>query len=190
MGPDLKTKIIAGDLPPKSYTPTAFNSPLRKDVVQADMPTQITRTREEASDPRRPPKRPVPRTGGTMYHGTGSIDARVIHGSIPSFMEKKTKKSKRGKGNCRGKDFVFQDARKLRIDGLNAAKEAYTRSGAMLGGITASPKMVLDVHTTNKRESPDWIHQYENNAYLKARVNGMRRSPHGVKAAHTLRRLG
>merc|ERR1712151_1470982 len=84
--PDLKTKIIAGDLPPKSYTPTAFDSPLRKDVVQADMPTQITRTREEASDPRRPPKRPVPRTGGTMYHGTGSIDARVIHGSIPSFM--------------------------------------------------------------------------------------------------------
>ena len=34
------------------------------------------------------------------------------------------------------------------------------------------------------------INQYENNAYLRARVNGMRRSPHGVKAAHTLRRLG
>ena len=78
----------------------------------------------------------------------------------------------------------------MRVDGLAAAKQAYARSGAMLGAIDASPKMVLDVHTTNKREQPEHLHQYENNAYLRARVNGMRRSPHGVKAAHTIRRLG
>jgi len=208
--PDLKTRIVAANLPDKTYTPTSFDNPLRKDVIQADMPTQVTRTREESSDPRSPAKRPVPKISGTIYHGTGSLDPKVIHGTIPSFMEKKnkekcnkkkcTKKSKskltkrrsdnkNSRSNCRNKDFVFQDARKLRVDGLAAAKQAYARSGAMLGAIDASPKMVLDVHTTNKREQPD-IHQYENNAYLRARVNGMRRSPHGVKAAHTIRRLG
>ena len=72
---------------------------------------------------------------------------------------------------------------------MAAAKQAYTRAGAMLGAIDGSPKFVLDVHTTNKREKPD-IAQYENNAYLKSRVNGMRRSPHGVKAAHTMRKFG
>ena len=209
--PDIKTRIIAADLPPRTYTPTSFDNPLRKDVIQADMPTQITRTREESSDPRHPAKRPVTKVQGTLYHGTGSLDPKVIHGTIPSFIEKKktekkscnkkkcTKKTKlskrrggsdhRSKSNCRNKDYVFQDARKMRVDGLAAAKEAYARSGAMLGGITASPKMVLDVHTTNKREKPD-IFQYENNAHLRSRVNGMRRSPAGVKAAHTLRRLG
>jgi hypothetical protein len=206
--PDLKTRIIAADLPPRTYTPTSFDNPLRKDVIQADMPTMVTRTREESSDPRHPAKRPVAKVQGTLYHGTGSLDPKVIHGTIPSFIEKKktekkcnkkkcTKKSglrkrrsdNKSKSNCRNKDYVFQDARKMRVDGLAAAKQAYARSGAMLDGITASPKMVLDVHTTNKREQPD-IHQYENNAHLRARVNGMRRSPAGVKAAHTIRRLG
>ena len=197
--PDIKTRIIAADLPPRTYTPTSFDNPLRKDVIQADMPTQITRTREESSDPRHPAKRAVPKISGTIYHGTGSLDPKVIHGTIPSFVEKSTKK-KSSKSNlrkrrndggvhCRNKDHVFQKARGLRVDGLAAAKQAYARSGAMLGGITASPKMVLDVHTTNKREQPD-IFQYENNAHLRSRVNGMRRSPAGVKAAHTLRRLG
>ena len=208
--PDLKTRIVAGDLPPKTYTPTSFDNPLRKDVIQVDLPTQITRTREESSDPRFPPKRPVAKVAGTLYHGTGSLDPKVIHGTIPSFIEKKnksqkksnSKKSKKSKKSankkrnshqdksyCRSKDHVFQDVRNLRVDGLAAAKQAYARSGAMLGAIDASPKIVLDVHTTNMREKPD-IAQYENNAYLKARVNGMRRTPHGVKAAHTIRRLG
>jgi len=192
--PDLKTRIVAANLPDKTYTPTSFDNPLRKDVIQADMPTQVTRTREESSDPRSPAKRPVPKISGTIYHGTGSLDPKVIHGTIPSFVEKSqkksTKKSKLSKNKrCRSKGSHFDNARKLRVDGLAAAKQAYARSGAMLGAIDASPKMVLDVHTTNKREQPD-IHQYENNAYLRARVNGMRRSPHGVKAAHTIRRLG
>lgn len=192
--PDLKTRVIAGDLPEKTYTKTSFDSPLRKDVVQVDIPSQVTRTVEESSDPRYPPKKPVTKITGTLYHGTGSLDPKVIHGTVPSFLEKKGKLSKRRNfdkkhhANCRPKDFAFQDARKLRVDGLAAAKEAYARSGAMLGAIDASPKMVLDVHTTNKRELVD-VPQYENNAYLKARVNGMRRSPAGVRAAHTPRRL-
>ena len=200
--PDLTTRIVAGDLPPKTYTPTSFDNPLRKDVVQIDIPSQVTRTIEESSDPRYPPKKQVTKISGMLYHGTGSLDPKVIHGTIPSFIEKKSLKHKKArlsrrrnsynhqnKHHCRSKDFIFQDARKLRVDGLTAAKEAYATSGAMLGAIGASPQMVLDVHTTNKRERVE-IHQYQNNSHLKARINGMRRSPAGVKAAHTLRRLG
>ena len=95
--PDLSTKIVAGDLPPRTYTPTSFDAPLRKDVVQADMPTMVTRTREESSDPRHPPKRAVARATGTLYHGTGSLDPKVIHGTIPSFIEKKNKAKKNSK---------------------------------------------------------------------------------------------
>jgi len=193
--PDLKTKIIAGDLPPRTYTPTSFDNPLRKDVIQVDLPTQIIRTREESSDPRSPPKRPVTKVTGTLYHGTGSLDPKVVHGTMPVFLEKtskiKTNKTNKrtNQNNYKGKKHTFEVTRNLRVDGLAAAKQAYTRSGAMLGAIDASPKIVLDVHTTNKREKPE-IMQYENNAYLKARVNGMRKTPHGVKAAHTIRRFG
>merc|ERR1711957_814676 len=158
---DVKTKIIATNLPGKTYTGTSFDNPKRKDVVQTDLPTQVTRTREESSDPRHPAKRAVPTVGGTIYHGTGSLDAKVVHGTIPSFVEKSTKKitkksnlrkSKHHKSAaaCRGKDHVFNKTRELRVDGLAAAKQAYTRSGAMLGAIGAGHPIILDVHTTNK----------------------------------------
>merc|ERR1712151_294763 len=177
--PDLKTRIVAANLPDKTYTPTSFDNPLRKDVIQADMPTQVTRTREESSDPRSPAKRPVAKVSGTIYHGTGSYDPAVVHGTIPSFLEtnsknkneKKTSKKRshsKSNNNCRGKQHTFEKTRELRVDALAAAKQAYARSGAMLGAIDASPKMVLDVHTTNKREQPEHLHQYENNAYLRA----------------------
>ena len=194
---DVKTRIIAADLPGKTYTPTSFDSPLRKDVIQADMPTQVTRTREESSDPRSPAKRAVAKVSGTIYHGTGSHDPKVVHGTIPSFLQSNMKvKNEKKEKNLKKRNHHklsaqhFAKTRALRVDGLAAAKQAYTRSGAMLGAIGAGHPIILDVHTTNKREQPDHLHQYENNAYLKARVNGMRRSPHGVKAAHTIRRLG
>ena len=201
--PDLKERIIAGDLPEKTYTKSSFDNPLRKDVIQTDIPTQITRTFEEHSDPRHPPKIPVARVAGTLYHGTGSVDPLVVHGTIPNFIEKKnnlrkkakfTKRNKnvdQNKSKCRPKDFVTHDTKKLRVDGLNAAKEAYANSSAILDSINSPspPHMVLDVKTTNKREYPD-VRLYENNSNLRARLNELKKTPLGAKAAHTLRRLG
>ena len=170
---------------PKTYYP------LRKVVhPQPHVQRELSKVQEKPVDLRNSHTTTiVPKLTGTIYHGESS-EQKSVHGTSPSFLEKTTKKNKKSKKRSHGNDKVFHQARSLRIDGLRAAKEAYTRSGAMLGAIDASPKMVLDVHTTNKREKPDMINQYENNAYLRARVNGMRRSPHGVKAAHTLRRLG
>merc|ERR1712151_345481 len=106
-------------------------------------------------------------------------------------MGKKTsnKKSKKSKKNP--KLDVHKEARQLRVDGLHHAKEAYANAGTMLGAITSGSKIILDAKTTNKSEQPhEELKQYENNKYLHDRVAGMRKTPHGVKAAHTVRRMG
>ena len=195
--PDLTTKIIATDLPGKTYTGTSFDNPKRKDVVQTDLPTQITRTVEEAHDPKGTPKKAVKTVHGTVYHNTGSVDPKVVFGGNHSFMQKKiTKKSKKSalsksKSSKKQKLDVHNEARSLRVDGLHHAKEAYGRAGTMLGAITSGSRIILDAKTTNKQEHPHpELRQYENNKYLHDRVAGMRKTPHGVKAAHTVRRMG
>lgn len=196
--PDLKTRIIAKDLPGKTYTGTSFDNPKRKDVIQADLPTQVTRTVEEAHDPRGAPKKPVKIVKGTVYHNTGSVDPKVVFGSRHSFIEKSGAKSKKSKKvtkkitkNKKNKKDVHEVARNLRVDGLHHAKQAYGRAGTMLDSITSGSRIILDAKTTNKSEHPhEELKQYENNKYLHDRVAGMRKTPHGVKAAHTLRRMG
>ena len=200
--PNMATRVIANDLPAKTYSPTAFDMPLRKDVLQTQIPASITRTIETSTDPRFPPKKPVTRVSGTLYHGTGSNDAKVIHGIEPSFLEAriKNKKHKREhkyhiasnekeKINCRNKNFVQTDTKKFRDEGLKHAKKAYDSSNAMLGSISLpTPHMVLDVKTTNKREQPD-IRLHENNHNMHKRIEDLRRTPAGVRAAHTPRRF-
>lgn len=202
--PDLTTKIIAKDLPDKTYTGTSFDNPKRQDVIQTDLPTQVTRTFEETIDPKGKSKKPVKTVHGTVYHNTGSTDPKVVFGTRHSFIEKSGAKNKKAKSTKstkkttkkaskakKNKKDIHQEARKLRIDGLHHAKEAYDRAGTMLGAIGAGSRIILDAHTTNKSEHPPKeLRQYENNKYLHDRVAGMRKTPHGVKAAHTLRRLG
>jgi hypothetical protein len=197
--PDLKTRILAKDLPSKTYTGTSFDNPKRRDVIQTSLPSMTTRTVEESHDPRSAPKRPVEMVKGTVYHATGSVDPKVVFGSHHSFIEKAgakskkiTKKSKKtaSKSKKTKKD-IHEEARSLRVDGLHSAKQAYGRAGIMLDAITSGSRIILDAKTTNKQEQPHAdLKQYENNKYLHDRVAGMRRTPHGVKAAHTLRKLG
>jgi len=194
--PDLKTRIIATDLPGKTYTGTSFDNPKRKDVVQTDLPTQLTRTVEESHDPRGTPKKPVKIVHGTVYHNTGSVDPKVVFGGNHSFMQKKIQKKskknqKKSKKSKKSKRDITNEVRNLRVDGLHHAKQAYSNAGTMLGAITSGSKIILDAKTTNKQEHPhEQLRQYENNKYLHDRVAGMRKTPHGVKAAHTLRRMG
>lgn len=89
--PDLTTRIIATDLPGKTYTGTSFDDPKRKDVVQTDLPTQVTRTYEETIDPAGKKKKAVQTVSGTIYHGTGSTDPNVVFGTRPAFIEKNSK---------------------------------------------------------------------------------------------------
>lgn len=191
--PDLKTRIIAVDLPGKTYTGTSFDNPKRKDVIQTDLPTQTTRTVEESHDPKGTPKKAVKTVHGTVYHNTGSVDPKVVFGGSHSFIEKSKAKAKKNHKSSKKqhKLDVHNEARALRVDGLHHAKQAYSNAGTMLGAITSGSRIILDAKTTNKQEHPhESLRQYENNKHLQDRVNGMRKTPHGVKAAHTIRRMG
>jgi hypothetical protein len=87
-------RIIANDLPPVTLSPSSFDMPLRRDVLQVDIPDAVTKTTETNFDPRFPTKRPVARVSGTLYHGTGSTNPKIVHG-IPNFLETSSKKNKK-----------------------------------------------------------------------------------------------
>ena len=184
--PELKTRVIAHNLPEKTYSETSFDYPKRKDVLQTDIPVMTTRTVEELHDPRHPPKRAVKSMKGTVYHNTGSTDSNVLYGSHHSFIEKSGHKSRKSRKNRRG---IVQEVRKLRTEALNNAKKSYEVSGNMLDSINAGPRMILNAKTINKSEHPQ-LRLYENNKALHQRIESLRKTPFGVKAAHTLRRMG
>ena len=190
--PELTTRIIANDFPSKTYSPTSFDLPLRKDVVQTQIPTSVTRTFENSSDPRHPKKVPVARVTGTLYHGTGSVDPRVVHGS---FLEKKIrmKRKKISEKKCKNVDSDIKDTLQSKKEGLHYARQTFDTASAMLGSITNgqvdSPHMILNVDVQNKREQPD-LQIYAENENRKHRLAALRHTPAGVRAAHTLRRLG
>ncbi len=194
--PNMATRVIAKDFPSKTYSPTAWDLPLRKDVVQTQIPASVTRTVETSSDPRSPPKKAVKKVAGTLYHGTGSNDPRVIHGIEPSFLQNKIRsKGKKARKNSKrpstriGEHPVVRGSKMLREQGVGHAKKTYDTSGAVLGSVgLPTTSLVLDVKMLNKREHPD-LGLYENNQVRKKRIESLSRTPAGVKAAHTPRRF-
>jgi len=207
--PQLTSRVIANELPQTTYSPTAFDLPLRKDVIQTQIPASVTRTVETATDPRFPPKKAVTKVNASLYHGTGSTDAKVVYGVESSFLENKSGSKKNLKRNskkinrenrynihsgkkckCKNKDYVEEDAKLFKEEGLHHAKKAYEASDSILGSISdPTPHMILDVKTLNKKEQPD-LKLYENNNYRKRRLQELKRTPAGVRAAHTIRRFG
>jgi hypothetical protein len=161
--------------------------PMRKDVVQVDIPSATIRTTEENIDPRFPPKKPVAKVTGTLYHGTGSVDPAVVHG-MPSFLQKKSRKHKRRLNSWK----IEKQANLHKVEGLAAAKAAEANSHNMLYSVVNEPagsnKMILGVDLLNSYEQPD-LRIHENNLTLKRRIEGLRNTPAGVRAAHTFRKL-
>jgi hypothetical protein len=109
--PQISKRIIANDLPPVTVSPSSFDLPMRKDVVQIDLPQSKTRVTEERIDPRIPVKVPVQKVGGTMYHGAKTTNENIVQG-LPNMLEKSsaenTVKTKKNKNNVR----VTKKARK------------------------------------------------------------------------------
>jgi len=191
--PDLINRIISNDLPTKTYSPTSFDMPLRKDVLQTQIPSSVTRTFETSIDPRNPPKRAVNTVHGVLYHGTSSTDPKVIHGIETNFLEKSDSRKSKKFNTKSTKDFDLKSAQKAKEHGLNAAKHTYEASSAMLdsiaNNIAPSPHVILNANVVNKREHPD-IKLHEKNHSLQKRIEDLRRTPAGVRAAHTPKRLG
>jgi len=191
--PELSNRIIASDLPLKTYSPTAFDMPLRKDVLQTQIPSSVTRTIESIIDPRNPPKTSVNTVHGVLYHGTSSNDLKVNHGLETNFLEK-SGNEKAGITNIKStKDIDLKSSQQAKEEGLNHAKKTYESSSTILNNITNdvadSPHVVLNANAVNKREQPD-LKLHENNQGLNKRIEDLRKTPAGVRAIHTPRRLG
>jgi hypothetical protein len=186
--PDLGSRIIADELPQTSYSQSSFDMPKRKDVIQIDIPQATIKTTEEHEDPRFEKKRAVSRVHGTLYHGTGSTDPLVVHGlGFRQVENVKNKKKVHDSSNS------FEISKNARKEGVTNALEAERRADRVMEDITnnigGTPEMILPVTVTNTKEKPDFITNVENNA-LKNRVEKLRKTSIGVRAAHTPRRMG
>ena len=119
--PEVIRKIFPNELPPVTYSPSSFDMPMRKDIVQVDIPEATIRTTEENIDPRFPPKRPVSTVSGTLYHGTGSTDVRITHG-LPNFLEKKALNNARNKNKNKSVSKKNKSKSKKNKKSLNKSK--------------------------------------------------------------------
>jgi len=196
--PDYTTRIIPNDLPPKTYSPTSFDLPMRKDVMQSYLPVGRTETIESHLDPRLPPLKPVPVVQGTMYHGTKSVDPLVNHGLntdpfvMHSFLQKKMKKKARKSRKSHKKSKQDRPIGEIRRDATGMAHTADIRSSHILNLMTPWPAMnlgtmVLPVEMLNKRDPT--VKQYADNRALYDRLHDLRLTPQGVRSAHTRRFL-
>lgn len=185
--PEMVRRIQASELPPVTYSQTSFDMPLRKDVIQASIPSATIRTVEENSDPRFPPKKAVAVVRGTLFHGTGSNDPAVVHGLIPSFIQKKSRKSHKKHHHKKQINAVHE-----RNEAVSHARNAENHSTSILNRITGAPNggstMVLGVDLVNKYSQPQ-LRLHEHNAALAHRLHDLRGTPAGVRAAHTFRKL-
>jgi hypothetical protein len=193
--PDSPTinRVIANELPPVTYSPSSFDMPMRKDVIQTDIPFARIHTVEENIDPRFPPKKPVAKVSGTLYHGTGSVEAKIVHG-LPSFLEK-TKNHKRRSAARRhhlSHCSIKKQVESNKAEGLANAKAAEHKAENMMYSITDNPaprpQMVLGVDLLNRHEQPS-LRLHEHNGALHDRIERLRHTPAGVRAAHTFRKL-
>jgi hypothetical protein len=208
--PQNSRRIYANDFPPVTYSPTSFDMPMRKDVVQVDIPEATIRTTEENIDPRFPPKRPVSKVTGTLYHGTGSNDISITHG-LPTFLEKKAKnrKSRKSKKSLNRKNKnkskkshrrhhsrsdeactpepIISQAQNSKSEGLANARHAEESASNIINSITnnlAENKMILDVELVNRYEQPE-IKIHQHNQSLERNLKLRRNTEAGVRSAHT-----
>jgi len=212
--PQFRRRLHAFEFPPTTLSPTSFDMPMRKDVIQANIPTATIRTVEESIDPRFPPKKPVPVVAGTLYHGTGSVDPNVVHGLPPeqivvpvtTFVEKNSKNLKKVEKvektekaekiekveNVKQPHHENVDAMKEKKEALAHAKSGDDKVTHVMYSVTdrpyGGPEMILGVDMLNKYENPD-IRIHQHNAELAERLRRVRNTPAGVRAAHTLRKL-
>jgi hypothetical protein len=175
--PEIVNKIHADELPPVTYSQSSFDMPKRKDVLQVDLPVAVTRTIETHDDPRFPKKVPVERVHGILYHGTGSVDPNVV---MPMGFKEIDNK-------------IASNATSLKTEGVANAVAADAKATKSISDIThnvaGNPEMILPIVMMNAPEQPD-LKQYENNVTKTKLIEDMKATPIGVRAAHTIRRLG
>jgi hypothetical protein len=189
---DYSERIIAKDLPEKTFSHSSFDLPNRQDVVQVDIPVGITRTIQSHIDPRFPPKKEVSVSHGTLYHNTGSVNADINHGynEIATAENNQTKQNqfsfleKKGRKKRVEKNESSTEVEKLRAEALNYAQDAERRASRLMENIQNTPegKIILDIKTTNKRDNDIGLYK---NAAATEHIKKLRNHPIGIMALNT-----
>ena len=189
--PVAHSRILANEYD-KTYSHTSFDMPQRKDVLQADIPNSVTRTIETSIDPRFPPKRPVEKLNASFIHGTHSTDENVVINFAEKNANKKNLKNKNK--NKKNKKQDLDCIKKNTNAALDSARHAYRQSSAVLDSVASNlvegnhSSMILDVENLNKREH-NQLSLHDVNLSREKRLEDLRKTPAGVRAAHTPRRL-
>lgn len=190
--PEARSRIIANEYD-KTYSPTAFDMPQRKDVIQAEIPSSVTRTIETNIDPRFPPKKPVQKLNASFIHGTQSTNENVVINFAEKNTNRKNSKNLK-KANKKSKKQDVSCLKKTTDAAMNSARSAYRQSGAVLDSIASNlvqgnhSNMILDVENLNKKEH-NYFSLNDKNHARERRLEELRKTPAGVRAAHTPRRL-
>lgn len=207
--PENYNRVIADEFPQTTFSRSYFDTPLRNEVQQINIPTAITKVTTERYDPRVPLKQPVSTFSGTLLHNTGSTNENIVQG-LPSFLGKSEKKVLKHRKHLRnhrdyenqglGNSNFLSDTRAA----VENARAVYNRSSSALNVLKngiAPPinnnlhshfekgeKMIIPVQMTNKLEQQSLLLN-DNEAMRQASINEYRDTPAGVRSLHTYRRL-
>jgi len=153
-------RIIADDLPATTLSESVYDPPKRKNVIQIQLPTSVTKTVNYEIDPR---TQLPPNVKGNTFHGI-EPEKPVKHGM---FIEKNTKviplgKSKNTPPNPKPKRVGPPTQNDIRLSNLTAealekAKEVEKRAKKLSEGIVVpnNGEMPIKMTFTNKRLQPD-----------------------------------
>jgi hypothetical protein len=157
-------RVIASNLAGPSTSASVFDLPDRKNVLQIDVPTSTTKNISYNYNSQRNIQEPNLKL---QFHGTESVSKKTYHGK---FIELKTKirpsdkakarKAKKAKLAAKKKlakrvnNVTEQSFKKAKDEALKIAKHIEKTTGALVSKVHIAPnKLVIPVHTTNKREN-------------------------------------
>jgi len=176
-------RVIAGNIAGPSTSKSVFDLPDRKNVLQIDIPDSTTKNISYKFNAQRNIQKPNLKL---EFHGTESVKRKTYHGKFieldahvkPSEKEKikkaiakkkakkaaakKAKKAAKKKLAKRVKNVNEKSFQKAKDEALKIAKQVEATSGALAKKVHVSPnKLVIPVHTTNKRENNNLQHKHK-----------------------------
>ena len=114
-------RIIANELPARTISPSSYDYPKRKDVIQITLPTSTMKTVEYVTDPN---NQMVKVPTGDLYHGINTLPKTVTTFGFQKIF--------RFKGNDQNPD----QTGKILNESLNISENVEQRADKLIGQIT------------------------------------------------------
>jgi len=138
-------RIIANDLPARSFSASSFDLPARKNVIQINLPNSVTKTSELSYNAFKTPASSFNNLRSNL-HGIDTVGRRELHGRFIQLEKpKKTEKKEKTPDVSQIKQ-VSQTA-------LKQAKKIEVAAAQLAMKINPKPKnYVMGITTVNKKE--------------------------------------